>query len=582
MKLIITESQYEYLKDKIKYLLFEQSGKRRVFQNLKRAFSLGLKSIDPKILTNFLNFKIVDLGDFAKHFDEFSNVWLEIIPKGYNLNGITGLIKKIDVKIKTDPEWIKKIPYKKWSDIASMFPKEGGIQETVINLMLEAAGKTIKKVDVPTKYDVVKSGDEVVITTTKGTEVKQYKKDRNNNFSPITKELNNTVIINDKPLVFYHGGLPKEATIADIDVLRRSQRQQKKNSNYGGFYMSPDIEKNSFALQYHQSNPGSGLHKITLPVGSKGYNYTLDTVERIDISTLMDLQKKGYDYISGKNVFGKPEFILLNTKKADLKLISGKSIKTPEESLKILNKYGKGDGINWFTFGPDTNWSNHSGWKFHVFGTTLEDSAFLIERLTPITKKYGAHAKVGGVEQIYNIQSFKPGGIQHGKQGATIYIPQSVIDNNQHKSMLLDIQSAIQGYNNKGGKITGDKMITPQIHYRNELIGPVPNGGFINRNHYIQHYNKNYGGPYKPDNVVDIFSSNKLTKTIPINYLSTKFGDTSEIDWSKILNATNIREYDIVINDAIRTNNYSKISRGGFESYGITDFREYLKNNYNK
>ena len=382
-------------------------------------------------------------------------------------------------------------------------------------------------------------------------------------------------------LEFYHGGLPIDATIADIDVLRPSKRQQKSGTNYAGFYMSPDIDKNSFALKYHQSNPGSGLHKITLPVGSKGYNYTLGTVERIDRSTLMDLQKKGYDYISGKNVFGKPEFILLNTKKADLKLISGKSIKTPEESLNILYKYGKPNKKGWLEFGSEGEWSNHSGWKFHIFGTTLEDSAFLIERLTPVSKKYGAHGKVGGLDQVNHV-NMKPGTPQHGKQGATIYIPQSVIDNNQHKSMLLDIQSAIQGYNNKGGNIRGDKMITPQIHYRNELIGPIPNGGFRDWNHYNQYYNKNSGGPYKPDNVVDLFSSNKLTKTKPINYLTTKFGDTSEIDWDKILNATNIEEYDIVINDAIRTNNYSKISRGGFESYGITDFREYVKNNYNK
>ncbi len=405
----------------------------------------------------------------------------------------------------------------------------------------------------------------------------------NKNFSPEPIKVVSDAIINNKPLVFYHGGLPKEATIADIDVLRRSQRQQKKNSNYGGFYMSPDIEKNSFALQYHQANPGSGLHKITLPAGSKGYNYTLGTVERIDISTLMDLQKKGYDYISGKNVFGKPEFILLNTKKADLKLISGKSIKTTEDSLDILYWWGNPNKKTGFIeFGSKVEWPNHSGWKFHIFGTTLEDSAFLIERLTPVTKKYGAHAKVGGLGQVNHV-NMKPGTPQHGKQGATIYIPTSVIEKNQHGAMLSDIKSAIQGYNNKGGNIMGDKMITPQIHYRYELNAPLPTGGLKNEDEYYNvFYNKNSGGPYKPDNVVDIFSSNKITKTIPINYLSTKFGDTSEIDWSKILNATNIKEYDIVINDAIKTNNYSKISRGGFESYGITDFREYLKNNYNK
>ena len=170
---------------KTKTLITEQGGKRRVFQNLKRAFSLGLKSIDPKILTNFLNFKIVDLGDFAKHLDEYYNVWVgSIIPAHVNFKGMKDLVKEIDVKIKTDPEWIKKIPYEKWVSIAKMFPKEGGVQETVINLMLEAAGKTTKTIDDVNigKIDIVKSGDEVVITTTKGNEVKQYKKNSSTEF----------------------------------------------------------------------------------------------------------------------------------------------------------------------------------------------------------------------------------------------------------------------------------------------------------------------------------------------------------------------------------------------------------------
>ena len=35
----------------------------RPFQSLKRAFSLGLKSIDPKILTRYINFKVDGFGD---------------------------------------------------------------------------------------------------------------------------------------------------------------------------------------------------------------------------------------------------------------------------------------------------------------------------------------------------------------------------------------------------------------------------------------------------------------------------------------------------------------------------------------
>jgi len=139
----------------------------------------------------------------------------------------------------------------------------------------------------------------------------------------LTEEQFKRVILKEgSQKVFYHGGLPIDSTISDIDVLRHSERQQKKRSNYAGFYMSPDIKKNSFALRYHQSNPDSGLHKITMDNDSKGYEYNIGTMERISQSTLKDLISKGYDYISGVNVFGNPEYILLNTNKATMELIS--------------------------------------------------------------------------------------------------------------------------------------------------------------------------------------------------------------------------------------------------------------------
>jgi len=120
---------------------------------------------------------------------------------------------------------------------------------------------------------------------------------------------------------FYHGGLPIDSKISDIDVLRTSVRQQKGKTDFGGFYMSPDIGKNSFAVQYHKSNPNSGLHKITMDGDSKGYEYPY-RMERIPRDDLKDLLSKGYDYISGKNVFGNPEYILLNPDKATMELVS--------------------------------------------------------------------------------------------------------------------------------------------------------------------------------------------------------------------------------------------------------------------
>jgi len=125
----------------------------------------------------------------------------------------------------------------------------------------------------------------------------------------------------EEKLTFYHGGLPSEATLSDIDVFRLSGRQQKKGRDYAGFYMSPDIGDDSFALKYHKANEGSGLHKITLPIDSKVYEYP-SSMERISQTELKDLYEKGYDYISGKNLFGKPEYVLLNKDIAQLEIVS--------------------------------------------------------------------------------------------------------------------------------------------------------------------------------------------------------------------------------------------------------------------
>lgn len=58
--------------------------------------------------------------------------------------------------------------------------------------------------------------------------------------------------------------------------------------------------------------------------------------------------------------------------------------------------------------------------------------------------------------------------------------------------------------------------------------------------------------------------------------LSTQFSDDM-IDWSKVKNAKSMTEYNKVITDAIKSGNYSNISREGFEKYGIPNFREFLE-----
>lgn len=268
--------------------------------------------------------------------------------------------------------------------------------------------------------------------------------------------------------------------------------------------------------------------------------------------------------------------------------VNGSQIKSsnPQSYLDNLSNAeleAKLGSYSWKNLGY--NQELYSGWKFHIFGEDIKDAVYLQDALKPVIDKYKPAAKVGGTYQ-QTADAFKPGGVQYGKQGVTIYIPPDVINAGRQQEMLADIQSALSGYN-KGGTISGDQAITPNIHYRYELMGPIPKGG-IDYGTYGKMYSTNTGGSYKPSDVDDIFTtkvSDNVTsspKIVSNGFLTNKFGDTSKINWDVITNAKNMTDYDVIINDAMRTGDFSKISRSGFEEYGIPNFREYLTDIYNK
>lgn len=57
---------------------------------------------------------------------------------------------------------------------------------------------------------------------------------------------------------------------------------------------------------------------------------------------------------------------------------------------------------------------------------------------------------------------------------------------------------------------------------------------------------------------------------------------SNSINWNAITNAKNMDDYNKVIAKAIKSGDYSGISRGGFEKFGIPNFREYLQKNIAK
>ena len=145
-----------------------------------------------------------------------------------------------------------------------------------------------------------------------------------------------------------------------------------------------------------------------------------------------------------------------------------------------------------------------SGWKFHVYTDTLDESAFAIEKLMPVAQKWGAGFKAAGKDMLERL-SQNP--LQKGK-GITFYIPSSALKNNQQQVILKEIQDAIKDLNTKGS-IAGDKMITKNIGYRYELSQPIDTKVGIdidkNFNLYKSLYNSNQGGSHNIPNNPDIF-----------------------------------------------------------------------------
>jgi hypothetical protein len=62
---------------------------------------------------------------------------------------------------------------------------------------------------------------------------------------------------------------------------------------------------------------------------------------------------------------------------------------------------------------------------------------------------------------------------------------------------------------------------------------------------------------------------------------STSFKDDM-INWVNVSFAKNLNDYNKMIATALQTGNFQSISRGGFEKYGIPNFREFLMKSVNK
>lgn len=327
------------------------------------------------------------------------------------------------------------------------------------------------------------------------------------NTNQISKTINNQINIYNENLKKYPN-LTKEDVIyifkKDIDSLFKGSDEslnklinQIKEDASNKIYKS--TIKSSTTNDFYKLNIGDGskidFSKITNAKNIEDYRKIID--DAINSGDFSKISKGGFES------YGIDNFRVHLMKNYPQKSIDNINPQSYLDNLSYDQLSSKLDNSNsWFSNGiyPESI----SGWKFHIFGEDLKDSVFLKEKLWPVAQKWGAEAKVGGLYQT-SAETFKKGQKQYGKQGATIYIPPSVINSGRQKEMLSDIQNAINGYK-KEGSISGDQMITPNIGYRYELLGPISKEG-IDRKSYKAMYNSNEDATsYKPNDVEDLFN----------------------------------------------------------------------------
>ena len=138
-----------------------------------------------------------------------------------------------------------------------------------------------------------------------------------------------------------------------------------------------------------------------------------------------------------------------------------------------------------------------SGWKLHIYGTTIEDSAFIANQLLPLVKKYQFPFKVA-CQGVINLATGNPEHIQYGK-AAAIYIPPKIFQEGKLEEIISDLIGVFSKYKTEG-TINGSNSINGKIHYRWELDLPSDPAEPKHYRFYESHYRDNDGIYNIPDN----------------------------------------------------------------------------------
>jgi hypothetical protein len=156
-----------------------------------------------------------------------------------------------------------------------------------------------------------------------------------------------------------------------------------------------------------------------------------------------------------------------------------------------------------------------SGWKLHIYTTTIDEIAYAAQQVYDIVKSTRCGFKLASKGNLERMKGTK----QEGK-GVSIYIPYDIIKNNQHFNLVNNIASAISNLKTSGS-VVGDKSLTDNISYRYEFdtsLITLLNGDYskgLDNITYDAHYMANSGNYNPVSNNPDIFGSGQ-------NFYNTK------------------------------------------------------------
>jgi hypothetical protein len=164
--------------------------KKVLLKALKPA-SAALKSVDTKLLTNFLEAPLDSFGAFVKHFDEFPTIWGKIIKDVKHLESAKNVFKYLeDVKAGKNTKYKKlsDISPEDWDKLTLGVTREAGLRDQFYDLMQEAKGITSPIKDntqrLVVKDDLYGTHIHVLDNDTGG--ITSYKLEDNGNLKPVT------------------------------------------------------------------------------------------------------------------------------------------------------------------------------------------------------------------------------------------------------------------------------------------------------------------------------------------------------------------------------------------------------------